>query len=341
MEHSIDVVCIGETLVDFLPETAGLKVSEVPKWVPCSGGSPANVAVGIARLGGRSAMVGCIGQDEFGDFLLEKLASERVDVSHLRQTDEGKTGLVFISLDERGERSFAFYRTRAAELFLAERDVDTEFLERSRAIHCGTNSLLFREAQRAVLTVVRAGSAAGKIVCCDPNLRLHFWPDPRELREVLKSLLPHCAVVKLAEDEAEFATGKTQPEAALAELAKRGVRLPVITLGAQGAVFLWQDRVVRVNAPMAHVIDTTGAGDGFVSALLFGLTRLYENQAALEKAGTGEIRELVTFACAAGARVTEKIGAVAGLPRAEDVANVLPRLLQPAPPASLRTDVAT
>lgn len=328
----LDVICVGETLVDFLPDRPGKKVRDVETWVRCSGGSPANVAVGLSRLGARSAMVGVVGEDEFGEFLIEKLADEGVDVTHLRQTDEGKTGLVFISLSEGGERTFSFYRTRAAELFLAERDIDPDFFSRTRAVHVGTNSLLFREAQRAAVKMAKAVSAAGKILCCDPNLRLHLWPDPRELREVLNALIPQAAVVKISEEEMEFVTGKTTPEAALAELSKKGVALPIVTLGEKGATFLWNEKVLRVSAPAAYVTDTTGAGDGFVSALLYGITQCYADLPALKRAGVGEIRELVTFGCAVGSKVVEKLGAVAGLPRREEVLAVLPRMLRPATP---------
>jgi len=324
MNDPIDVICLGETLVDFLPEQPGVRVRDVPRWVRCSGGSPANVAVGVARLGGSSAMVGVVGQDEFGEYLLEALSAEGVDVARLRQTDEGKTGLVFISLTASGDRSFMFSRTRSAELFLSERDIDPEYLDRARAVHFGTNSLLFRDAQRAMQRAVRAAAQAGKIVSCDPNLRLHFWPDPADLRTVLDTLLPSCTVVKLSEEELEFVTALRDPEAALRQLASRGVVLPMITLAERGAMFLWKDRVVTVAAPEAKVVDTTGAGDGFVAAFLFALTRLYPDRASLLQAGVGELRELAQFACAVGSRVTEALGAVAALPRLAQLGAVLP-----------------
>jgi fructokinase len=324
----VDVICFGETLVDFLPGAVGRAVHEVEVWKPCPGGSPSNVAIGVARLGGRSAMVGAVGKDEFGTFLLERLGAEGVDVARLRQTDEGKTGLVFVSLSTTGERAFAFYRTRAAELFVAERDVDAAFIASARAFHLGTNSLLFRPAQRAALLAVDAARQAGRIVCCDPNLRLHLWSDPTELRRLLDQLLPVCNVVKLAEDEIAFVTGRSRPEEALAALAGQGVTLPVVTLGSQGAAFLWQGTVVRVPAPETRVVDSTGAGDGFVAALLYGLTRLYEGLPALRTAGVGELREIATFACRVGARVVERLGAVDGLPAGPEAQALLPAVLK-------------
>ena len=326
--QALDVVCVGEALVDFLPERAGRRVSEVERWTRCSGGSPANVAVGASRLGARSALVGCVGKDEFGDFLRASLSAEGVDVSRLRQTDEGKTGLVFVSLTESGDRSFSFYRTRAAELFLDGRDVDEPFLLSARAMHCGTNSLLWPYAQAAVLQMVEAMRAAGRIVCCDPNLRLHLWPDPLELRAVLGRVLPQCSVAKLSEEEISFVTGTSDVREALRALHGLGVRLPVVTRAEKGAAFLWDGQVVEVPAPSVDVLDTTGAGDGFTAALLFGLTRLYEDHAALGRARVEDLRELARFASVVGSRVTQGLGAVANLPRRAEVDASLPACLR-------------
>src|SRR5688572_28608115 len=120
MASNPEVVCVGEALVDFVPDRLGQRVSEVQSWSPQPGGSPANVAIGLARLGATSAMLGVVGEDEFGAFLTRRMAEEGVDVTRLRRTRQGKTGLVFISLTNQGERSFTYHRTRSAELFLAE-----------------------------------------------------------------------------------------------------------------------------------------------------------------------------------------------------------------------------
>lgn len=320
MASSLDLICVGEALVDFLPaDGARKRVRDIPNWAPCIGGSPANVAVGVARLGGKSALVGVTGDDEFGAFLKEGLAREGVDVSHLRQTNEGKTGLVFVSLTESGDRSFTFFRTRAAEQFLAGRDVDLSFLATARAMHCGSNSLLLPEAQRAVLAMARATHQAGRILSCDPNLRLHLWPNPEELKSVLYQIIPLCTVVKVSSDEMAFVTGEETVDQALMALRRRGVALPIITSGPDGAHFLWANKVVHIPAPKVAVVDTTGAGDGFVSALLAALLKRYPDPVALKEAPLDELKQIVTYACEAGGRVCEKLGAVAGLPRATEL----------------------
>ncbi|AGC44855.1 fructokinase [Myxococcus stipitatus DSM 14675] len=320
----LDVVCFGETLVDFLPSEQGLRVRDVPAWQPCPGGSPANVSVGLARLGMRSAMLGVVGADEFGHFLRERLAKEGVDVSHLRQTADARTGLVFISLDARGERSFTFFRTRSAEFLLSNADVDPGFLHRAKAVHCGSNSLQRDEAQAATVAMLGLAREADRIVSCDPNLRLHAWEDPTQLEGLLARMLPLCTVVKLSEEEIGFVTGTESPEEALTKLSAMGVRLPVVTLGARGALFLWRGERIHVPAPQVRVVDTTGAGDGFVAGLLHGLVSWYGGARALESATREELVALTTFACHVGSRVVEKPGAVEGLPRADELRAVWP-----------------
>lgn len=325
----LDVVCMGETLVDFLPAETGRRVREVSSWTPHVGGSLANVSVGLARLGARSGLVSVLGSDEFGHFLCERIAAEGVDVSHVRQTKEARTGLVFISLDAQGERSFTFFRTRSAEFLLGEQDVHPRFLERARVLHWGSNSLHLPEARAAMQRAVEIMRSAGRIVSCDPNLRLHAWADPREPKGILERLLPLCTVVKLSEEEMPVVTGSSDAREALEFLRGMGVMLPVVTLGEKGAAFLWRGEVVRVPAPQVRVVDTTGAGDGFVAAFLYGLTRRYADARALLGATPESLTGLATFACRVGARVVEQLGAVPGLPRAAEIADQMPEDLRP------------
>ncbi len=315
--HTPDVVCLGEALVDFLPARRGQRVREVSQWKPCLGGAPANVTVGLARLGAKSALVGVTGQDEFGCFLREGLEREGVDVTGLRQTDEGKTGLGFVSLTESGERSFTFYRTRAAETFLDTRDThgSKRLLQRATVVHAGTNSLVQPASRAAVRAVLETRFKAGQLVSCDPNLRLHLWPKPQVLKKLLDDVLGLCAVVKLSDEEIEFVTGTNDVDRALERLERRGVLLPVVTLGAQGAAFRFAGQTRRVPARKVRVVDTTGAGDGFTAGLLKGVSRSFSNREALANASISELEPLVRFGCVVGSQVVRKLGAVAGLPR--------------------------
>lgn len=321
----MDVVCLGEALVDFLPERRGARVRDVKLWTPCLGGAPANVAVGIARLGAKSGLVGVTGDDEFGHFLKDNLRREGVEVKHLRQTDEGKTGLGFVSLTMQGERSFTFYRTRAAETFLDTRDTHgaQKLLRKSKIVHAGTNSLIHPEAREAVLEELTRAYEAGQLTSTDPNLRLHLWKDPRILQKLLAKLFTRCAIVKLSEEEIEFVSGTSDIESALDWLEKRGVLLSVVTLGPRGAAIRFRGETRIVPTKKVKVVDTTGAGDGFTSGLLFGISQNYADRVALEAADFDALEGHARLGCLVGTHVVTKIGAVAGLPTARQLGQKL------------------
>ncbi|MFT3706977.1 MAG: carbohydrate kinase [Archangium sp.] len=313
-----DVVCLGEALVDFLPSKRGARVREVSNWTPCLGGAPANVAVGLSRLGARSAIVGVTGDDEFGHFLRGGLKREGVDVRFMRQTREGKTGLGFVSLTHDGERSFTFYRERAAETFLCTTDTRgaRKLLDSAKVVHVGTNSLIHPEAREAVLEAVQRAHSRGQITSTDPNLRLHLWKDPSILKRLLAKLFASCAVVKLSEDEIEFVTGTKNTGKALHWLEKKGVQIAIVTRGADGASIAFEGERIDVPARRVKVVDTTGAGDGFMAGFLYGLTRHYDSREDLESNGDHDALEgHARFGCVVGSHVVTKLGAVAGLPK--------------------------
>ncbi len=328
----VDVVCMGEALVDFLPASRGQRVREVKTWHPCLGGAPANVSVGLARLGAKAALVGVVGADEFGSFLKEGLAREGGDVSRLRQTEAGRTGLGFVSLTKQGERSFTFYRTQAAETFFDARDTRAArgLFAKTRVLHVGTNWLVAPKARAAVLEAMRRARAQGRITSTDPNLRLHLWPDPRPLQRLLGQLLSTCAIVKLSQEETAFVTGARKPERALEWLEARGVVLGVVTLGEEGAVLRFRGETRRVLARRVPVVDTTGAGDGFTAGLLYGLTRQYASRAELEKGDLDAIEGHARFGCVVGSHAVTKLGAVAGLPTLKGLASAASSRRRPA-----------
>jgi fructokinase len=316
-----DVICLGEALVDFLPDARGQRVRDVTRWTPCLGGAPANVTVGVARLGGRAALVGVTGDDEFGWFLHERLQAEGVDTRYLRHTGEGKTGLGFVSLTPTGERSFTFYRQRAAETFLDERDTRRaqRAISRATVLHVGTNSLLQARARAAVQAAVQGSFDAGRITSSDPNLRLHLWKDPAVLRRLLHRLVARLGVLKLSDEEIPFVTGTRDVDEALRWLARKGVALAVVTLGERGAALRFRGETRRVPAPKVRVIDTTGAGDGFTSGLLAELSSAVTSRAQLEALSVDDVEAMAHFACRVGARAVTKLGAVAGLPTRKEL----------------------
>ena len=298
----MSVCCFGEALVDLLPDRRG-RLRDCAHFEVHSGGAPANVAVGLARLGAPVSFVGVVGEDEFGHLLARKLAEAGIDV-RLRFSTAAPTGVWFVALDDKGERSFfAPTGSASADKLIDESDFARVPAE-TRVLHCGSSSHVLPRAGAALRDAVRRARQRGMTVSFDPNARLHLWRDPRELRSLCEDVLPHCDIVKLSQDELEPCLGVRDPARAFELL--RGVKLACITLGERGAMARRGTEFVQVPAPEVRVVDTTGAGDGFVAGLLAS--------DPLE----GNLEDALRFACAVGSRVCTRLGAVAGLPtRAE------------------------
>ena len=253
------------------------------------------------------------GEDEFGHFLREQPRRARAWTSATcGRPTRGRPGWCSSRSTETGERSFSFYRTRAAEFFLASATWTRRFLASARALHFGTNSLLCDRRAAGGAAIVQAAAAPGGSSAPIRTCGCTFWADPSELRPSDRRIPAlHGGEARRGRDRVRHR--HEDVERALDRLRGRGVPLPVVTLGPRGARLLVGDRVVSVEPVPVNVVDTTGAGDGFVSAMLFALTRTYGSRAALARAHVGEIRQIAEFACMAGARVCEKIGAVSGV----------------------------
>jgi fructokinase len=166
---------------------------------------------------------------------------------------------------------------------------------------CGSTLALSDDWRTVALRAARLARERGARVSFDPNVRLHLWRDPAELCALCEEVFPLCSVVKLSEDELLPTLGVATPEAALDRLSE--VELVCVTLGARGVLARRRGETLHVPAPKVDVVDTTGAGDGFVAGLL------------ASDPLQGDLRTALTIACAAGSRVCTKLGAVAGLPR--------------------------
>jgi fructokinase len=222
----------------------------------------------------------------------------------------------FVALDARGERTFFSPNARvSADKLISPADVDGALLARARWLHVGSSAHVLPAGQAALREAVAAARAAGVLVSFDPNVRLHLWDDPAPLRRLCADVLPRCAVAKVAADEAELCTGERVPERAAARLVEMGVGLACITLADEGALVRRGADVLRVPAERVEVVDTTGAGDGFVSGLLSVVARSGPI-AALDR---GALERAVRFANRVAARVVTRVGAVAGLPRAGEI----------------------
>ncbi|WNR45210.1 PfkB family carbohydrate kinase [Paenibacillus roseipurpureus] len=319
------IVCLGELLIDFVPEENGQALADVGRFGRAAGGAPANVAAAVAKLGGDARFIGKIGRDPFGDYLVRTLQDVGVQTAVL-QTDEAKTGLAFVSLRADGERDFLFFRDPAADMLLREDEVEPQWLEDAAVYHFGSVSLIAEPCRTATLDAARRAREFGALVSYDPNVRLALWPSADAARAEILAQLGLADVVKVSEEEIEFLLGVDATTGAEL-LLQSGPKVIVITLGAQGCrVVSARQDVVIPGVPVAAV-DTTGAGDSFVGGMLFQLASLGVTPAtivdALAEPGASEW--VFAFANRVGAITTTRRGAIPALPTLAEVEAVSSR----------------
>src|SRR5688572_27669545 len=210
----LDVLCFGEVIVDFFPEERGIPLRDAERFTRHLGGAPSNVAVGLARLGVHAGLMTLVGADEFGAFLVSGLEAEGVDVAGIGTHRTARTGITFVAVGSRGERSFLFYRHPSADQLIAPHDVDPGLIARARVFHYGSSTLSREPARAATLAALAAARDAGCVISCDPNLRPHLWSDPGEAGPLLRETLSMTDVVKISDDEIAAIVGTTDVEAA-------------------------------------------------------------------------------------------------------------------------------
>jgi len=301
------ISCMGEILIDMVQGSREKKIFEAHP-----GGAPANVAVGISRLGGRAAFMGKVGQDSFGDFLENTLNSDNVNTRGLKRG--GKTGMALVSLDEKGERSFEFYEEL---ITYSELDVDTEVLDESSIFHLGSISLIKKPESLATLKCLKHAKERGVLISYDPNLRLNLWNSANSAREGIAVGLGYADVLKVSDEELEFLTGEKDCEAGVRKLLEMApdLKLIAVTLGAAGSYCYYKGQGKTIPTIKVDVVDTTGAGDGFAAGLLFSLAKAD----GIEKMDWEQIEDAVKLANIVGSLTTTKKGAITALPTMSDV----------------------
>ena len=315
------IICFGEALIDFLPDPAQ-RADGAKAFLRNAGGAPANVAVALAQLGADSHFVGMLGADMFGDFLLESLQQAGVQTAGVRRTSAANTALAFVSLDARGERSFAFYRPPAADLLFAEADFSAASFAGLAAFHCCSNSLTEAPIAAATLAGIAAAQAAGALVSFDLNWRPALWPAGSDAMPRLWQVLAQANVVKLSKEEFELLG---EPQAALARLWQGRAELVVVTDGPAPLHWFTRAGGGHYAAPAVAAVDTTGAGDAFTAGLLTMLAEqeVRPGQLAVFAADPARMTPALRFAAACGALAVSRHGAFAAMPRRADVLDFL------------------
>jgi len=293
----LDVVSVGELLIDFISRDGGVNFTKAP------GGAPANVAVACARLGLRAGFVGKVGSDCFGKFLKGTLDREGVDTSNLLLEKGIGTTLAFVSVDRRGERGFQFWR--GADALLRPSEVEEGYVGNSRVLHFGSVSLAAEPSRSATLKAVRIAEKKGLTVTYDPNIRLGLWESEEEAREWAWRGVKKASVVKMSGEEVEFVVGLGVEDGA--EELLKFVEKVFISLGSKGCYFADGNSQGYSDPYGVRVKDTTGAGDGFMGGVIYGVLKGWNAE------------RIAAFSNAAGALTVRKVGVIPALPTLDEV----------------------
>ncbi|KAI4351833.1 hypothetical protein L6164_006143 [Bauhinia variegata] len=315
------IVCFGEMLIDFVPTVGGVSLAEAPAFKKAPGGAPANVAVGISRLGGSSAFMGKVGEDEFGYMLADILKQNNVDVSGVRFDSSARTALAFVTLRADGEREFLFFRNPSADMLLRESELDKNIIKQARIFHYGSISLIDEPCKSAHLAALNIATNSGCLLSYDPNLRLPLWPSAEAARAGIMSIWDQADIIKISEDEITFLTGGDDPfddNVVLTKLFHPNLKLLVVTEGSAGCRYYTKEFRGRVTGVKVKPVDTTGAGDAFVSGMLYSIasdSTIFQDEKRLRKA--------LYFANVCGAITVTERGAIPALPTKEAVLQFL------------------
>lgn len=299
-----EIIVAGEALVDLFPTGDG----PFPDFRARPGGSPLNVAVGLSRLGIRTAFLGKLSTDPFGRWLRQYLRENGVDLS-LAVEGPQPTGLAFVIPGEEGEPGFRFYGADTADAALTPGEVPSQLPRAAKLLHLGSLAMV-REPSATTLSRLMEREGPRRLISFDPNIRADQIRDPGEYRERFAGWLRWIDVLKLSRDDLSFlAPGTTELEAVRRWL-PHGPKVIVITHGPSGARAYTPSLRAEVEAPRVAVADTVGAGDAFTAGLLAALRRLGK----LTKAGIADIDEgtmvrALRFAVGAAAVVCTRIGA--------------------------------
>ncbi|XVH31101.1 carbohydrate kinase family protein [Haloferacaceae archaeon DSL9] len=273
------VLVAGETLIDFLPETAG-PLSTVEQFSRRPGGAPANVAVGLSRLGVDVDFWTRIGTDPFGDFLAETLRAESIPETYVERDPDAKTALAFVSLGEDAEREFSFHRNRTADTRLDPGRVVDGDLDRVDWVHLGGVALADEPSRTATYDLAARAGERGATVSFDPNARPELWTD-FDFADSMRRAFSLVDVVKATPEDLAAAGYDGDPTDLAAAVCEEGPHTALVTLGGDGALAHatadapWVDgddpMTVTHGGYDIDPVDTTGAGDAFTAGAISAL----------------------------------------------------------------------
>ena len=306
----LDVAALGELLIDFT--CLSTDENGYPTMAAHPGGAPANFLAALAKYGAKTAMLGKVGDDTFGHLLLDTLRRAGIETRGMIAAPDVFTTLAFVTLDENGDREFAFARKPGADTQLRWDEVNLHLIDEARVFHFGTLSLTDEPARSTTYRAVEYAKAHGKLITFDPNLRKPLWKNLDGAKTQMLWGLDHADVVKISDEEVKFLFGLSAQDGAQYILDHFPAKLVFVTCGADGCWFQNRGASGHVDSlKNIKVVDTTGAGDIFGGSAVW---KLLQTGKAPEDLTEAELREIVSFACKAAGLSTTKPGGISSVP---------------------------
>lgn len=309
------VLCAGEVLIDWVSPDRGARLTNAGTFHPSPGGAPANVAVGLARLGTSVAFAGKVAQDAWGQHLLDLLASEGVNLEGVVRDVEADTRMAYVILDETGERHLASFSRQAADARWRPEDADAVPLEDVAIVLLGSMMQAASPSREAFWRLLARAKDHGVLVAYDPNYRQVLWPDPDLARAALEEACQAADLIKLGAEELAFLSGTPDLRAGMRRLWECfSPALLVVTEGPLGSFWKNAAGEGHVQAFPVPVVDPTGAGDGFVAGLLAGIMEEGPARETVRWLPPETMAALLRRANGVGAQVATQVGAMTALP---------------------------
>ena len=313
-----DVVALGELLIDFTEN--GKSAQGNPLFEANPGGAPCNVLAMLTKLGHKTAFIGKVGNDFFGEQLRSAITEVGIDASFLRLDHLVHTTLAMVHTYPDGDRDFSFYRNPGADMMLNETEVPEELLKDSKIFHFGTLSMTHEGVRKATKKALEIAKEAGALISFDPNLRPPLWDSLENAKEQVQYGLEQCHILKISDNEIQWLTGEEDYSDGVRWILDRfEIPLILVSMGKEGSRAYYDGRMVEVKPFLQeHTIETTGAGDTFCGCVLH-----YICEHGLEGLKEEQLTEMLTFANVAASIITTRKGALRVMPEVSEIQEMI------------------
>ena len=309
-----DVAALGELLIDFTEN--GISGQGNPIYEANPGGAPCNVLAMLNKAGRKTAFIGKVGRDIFGNRLKAVLDEVGIDTSNLIMDEDVRTTLAFVETLPGGDRDFSFYRNPGADMMLREYELQEDIIRNTEIFHFGTLSMTHEAVRRTTKKAVAIAKESGALISFDPNLRPPLWASLEDAKEQAAYGFSQCDILKISDNEIQWFTGENDFDAGIRRLKEEyHIHLIMLSMGKDGSRAYYKDlRVEAAPFLQETTIETTGAGDTFGACCLHHILKYGLNQLDEEK-----LKEMLTFANAAASIVTTRKGALRVMPEMDEV----------------------